>query len=67
MIVVAGEVVLTDGEVDTIRAALSSELRYCQRNLDRAREDDAVERWARRCISVGALIRKLKGEEDDDQ
>lgn len=48
---------LTDRQVMIVQAALSAQLRYSQRLLDRAKEDDAVNNNARWCVEIGAVRR----------
>lgn len=51
---------LTPRDLDVIRAALSAQLRYCRNGLDKAKQDDAVNRWADRCVEVGKTMEKLR-------
>lgn len=53
------QVGLTGPELSLIGGALSSQLRYAQRNLDRARDDDAVNRWAAMCVQLKALLDRV--------
>lgn len=50
---------LTGRELMLIGGALSDQLRYAQRNLDKAREPDAIDRWAKLCTDLRALMKKL--------
>jgi hypothetical protein len=52
---------LTNYEWQLVLGALSSMLRYQQRNLDRAKDADAVDRWAQGCVRTKALMEKIEG------
>lgn len=51
---------VTERDVMRILGALSSMLRYEQSGLDRAKEDDAVNRWADRATETRAIMRRIE-------
>lgn len=52
---------LTGENISIIGGALSAQLRYFQRGLDKAKEDEAVDRWARACVQLGRAQDSLAG------
>lgn len=53
---------LDGNELQLLSASLGMMGRYASTNLDRAKEDDAINRWADLCVEVRDLQRKLRVE-----
>lgn len=51
---------LTPREVDMLLAALGAQQRYAKNGLDKAKEDDAVNRWATFCVELKTIRDKIE-------
>lgn len=50
---------LTDEDLLLIGGALSAQLRYAQRGSEKAKQDDAINRWADFSVRLGRVMDKL--------